>query len=501
MAKQDTLNQLSERIFSSDYLGFNPTSNGTKPPHIANGLFRSCTGETCDTRDVHAWIVSEGRKGAISSEQIIERFQDILENGYREKPENIKDLRFLLGEIFNQDNTTYPSYDFSVMTQSSHWMIKGRVSSEADIGDFLFSILSKKVCGQHSPAIELLQQALAVDTDDITRLVKPIIAFPSESNKRNVKDPAIEIDELTHWNVCKDVIRNGFDQLTKNMKLTGENKNNLLVLRRYVNFSMFATLLYLSQVNAADYATERPPIVIDAGCELESIRKASEQSFTAAKKAVEEYYVNAINTILLKDELFKVNDTDKACHQWIEEVVAIAKKGKEEEPELLRKAIMSYYEGFRAEQDTPRRALARALQLVLYTFQYKSSSPSDFCRVLGVRGGLVGPKGNRAPNKRYLINSFTLETILLSAISCDELSSGIELKELGHRLVEAYNILTGTDPEQEYEILERYNIAQSTPGDLRGDLGINAQQLATTLISLGLGKSYADGVTLIGWRL
>ena len=29
----------------------------------------------------------------------------------------------------------------------------------------------------------------------------------------------------------------------------------------------------------------------------------------------------------------------------------------------------------------------------------------------------------------------------------------------------------------------------------------NAQKIANTYISLGLGKRYADGVTLIGWRL
>ena len=235
MARQDTFDQLSEILFSAVYLGFNPTSNGTKPPHIANGLFRYCTGETCDTHDIHTWIVSEGRKGAVTSEQIIEEYQDILENGYRERPENTKDLRFLLGEIFNQDNTTYPSYDFSVMTQSSHWMIKGRVSSEANIGDFLFSILSKEEDGQHSPAIEALQQALAVDTDDISRLVKPIIAFPSENSKRTKRDTELDNDLIAPWNSCKAVIRNGFDQLTRNMKLTGENKNNLLALRRYVN--------------------------------------------------------------------------------------------------------------------------------------------------------------------------------------------------------------------------------------------------------------------------
>lgn len=146
-------------------------------------------------------------------------------------------------------------------------------------------------------------------------------------------------------------------------------------------------------------------------------------------------------------------------------------------------------------------ALSRALQIVLYTCEYKSSSPSDFCRVLGIRSGLIGPKGNRAKVKRYLINSFTLETITLSALSPEELREGIELKELSGKLIQKYNIVIGADSEFEYGLLEQYNIAQSTPGDLRGDLSINAQKLADTYISLGIGKKYADGVTLIGWRL
>ena len=68
-------------------------------------------------------------------------------------------------------------------------------------------------------------------------------------------------------------------------------------------------------------------------------------------------------------------------------------------------------------------------------------------------------------------------------------------------MIEAYNMIIGADAETEYSILERYNIAQSTPGDLRGDLNLNAQKLANTYISLGFGKRYADGVTIIGWRL
>ena len=104
MAK-GTLKDIGEKV-CKEWLGFLPTSNGTKPPHIANGLFRSATGETCKTQDVHEWIICEGKKDALTSEEIIQRYHEILERGEFEKPSNIKDLRFLLNEIFNQDNTT-----------------------------------------------------------------------------------------------------------------------------------------------------------------------------------------------------------------------------------------------------------------------------------------------------------------------------------------------------------------------------------------------------------
>ena len=488
----DTLKRIGEVVCKD--LGFAPTSNATKPPHIANGLFRACLGETCRTTDVHEWLICEGKKDAVPSDKIIASYYQILERGQLEKASNIKDLRFLLNEIFNQDNTTYPAYDFSVTTISSHWLVKKRVSAEAGIGDFIFEILSKKIDGKRSPAIELLTNALANDTDDMTKFVKPIIAYPSEKEKREVSKVEYPEDRDIKWDPCKDSIRRGFDQLSNNLVFVEENKNSLLVLRRMVNYAVFASLLYLIHGNAAVFGGSRVPIVIDAGGDVDSIKKASEQSFTAAKKSVEDYYVNAIYKVI--DEEI-AQDNEKACKIWIKEMVFTSL----DKEEGAKSAITSYFNSFIAEGDAPKLALAKAVQIALYTFEYKNNSPSDFCRVLGVRAGLVGPKGNRAKIKRYLVNSFTLETITLSAVSKDDLEDGIELKDLSDKLVNDYCILIGADSDAEYSILEKANIAQSTPGDLRGDLSLNAQQLANTYISLGLGKRYADGVTLIGWRL
>ena len=489
----DTLKRIGD-IICKDYLGFNPTSNSTKPPHIANGLFRACTGETCDTRDVHEWVISEGRKNSIPSEAIIENYSDILEKGEHEKSVNIKQLRYFLGEIFNQDNTVYPDYSFSVMSISSHWMVKGRLKSEAYIGDFIFELLAKIIDGKRSPAIALLQKALSNDTDDLTKLIKPIIAFPSEKEKRSISGVCYPDDSSIKWDSCKNSLRLGFDQLANNIIEIGESRNSLLVLRRIINYSLFATFIYLTQGNAAVYGGSNPPILLDSGADLESIKKASEQSYTLAKKTVEDYFINSINNVL-KEEI--AIDTSSACQQWIDSMI-FSTSSREE---LIKNAVKGYYNSFLDEESSARMALSKALQISLYTFEYKNNSPSAFCRVLGVRSGLVGPKGNRANIKRYLINSFTLETITLSVLSKDDLLDGIELKELSEKLFDTYKVMIGSDAEAEYTILEDCNIAQATPGNLRGDLSVNAQYIANTYISLGLGKRYADGVTLIGWRL
>ncbi len=500
MAVKDTLDRLSSEIIN-DHLIFDPTSDSTKPPHIANGLFRVCAGETCDTSEIHEWVLSERRlnpkneKKITSSAEIVEKYQDILQEGNLEKPENIKRFRLLLEEVFNQDNTVYPSLEFSVMTISSHWLIRNRVNPEAHIGDFIYGILSKEIDGKQSPAIELIRDALKNDTDDLTRLISPIIAFPSKDVKRNIFEVDAFSEDEIKWDAYKARLREGFDRLAINIKAKGEAKNSLLVLRRIICFVGFATFAYLTHANCAIYNGINPPIVIDAGGDLESIKKASEQSYTLAKKSVEDYFVNTIYKIL-KLEIAD-SSTTEACIKWIDEMV-VSDSAKESD---IKTAVTSYFNSFIDEKDDPLLALSRALQIVLYTFRYKNNSPSDYCRVLGTRCGLVGPRGNRANVKRYLVNSFTLETITLSILSEDDLRYGIDLKELSEKAVLAYNILLGSSADEEYEILEKHNIAQSTPGDLRGDLSLNAQRLADTYISLGLAKRYADGVTLIGWRL
>ncbi len=494
MPKKDTVKSLGDRV-CSDYLGFTPTSNSTKPPHIANGLFREVSGIECNYEDVHEWMsVTERKKNnPVSCEDIIEKYKDILWRGDKEDAANIKQFRFLLDDIFNPDHTVYPDYSFSVPNISSQWLVKGSMKSEAKIGSFIFDILAKKINGEKSPAIELIQKALSTDTDDLTKIIKPIIVFPSEDAKIEKKEPDYPPDEDIKWDECKATIRRGFDNLTQNMIVLGENKNSLLVLERMVNFSCFAAFYYLINVNAVQHSGTASPILIDAGKDVESIKKASEHCYSFAKTAVEDYYIASIDAILETEVL---HNNKSACEAWIQQMI-FATEPREKE---ITEALNSYFESFCEDGDNAIHALAHALQIILYTFDYKNNSPSEFCRVLGVRDGLIGPRGNAAKVKRYLVNSFTLETITYSILSTDDIDDGIEFKDFSRKATEAYNILLGADVDAEYSILENANIAQRTPGDLRGDMALNAQRIADLYISLGMGHRYADGVTMIGGR-
>ena len=98
------------------------------------------------------------------------------------------------------------------------------------------------------------------------------------------------------------------------------------------------------------------------GAQPESIKKASEQSYTLAKKSVEDYFVNTIYKIL-KLEIAD-SSTTEACIKWIDEMV-VSDSAKESD---IKTAVTSYFNSFIDEKDDPLLALSRALQIVLYTF-------------------------------------------------------------------------------------------------------------------------------------
>jgi hypothetical protein len=487
----DTLTELGKAL--CDELGFLPTSNSTKPLYIANGLFRESTGKTCELRDVHEWVVSERRAKAMPSKELLEKYSTVFHNSENERAEVLQEVRFYLERVFNPDSTVYPNYDNSVMNISSKWLIHSYTPAEASIGDFLYQILSKPLDNKPSPAIELLQEALSEQDDDITRLIKPIIVRKTET-ERIKQVPLKEVTVLL--NESKQIIRTGFDRLVNNSRLLGQAADSLLMLRRLVCFASFAVFFYLEDINCTEFGAPKIPLLLDAGLGLGAIESASSGSFLACKKAVEAYTINFLERYLSGLDGKYISDITKkqAIVTYIQNASLSAKKT---EPEEIRSVILQHFNSYCDKGDTPIHAIARALQFALYTYTYPNTTPSDFCNVIGKRGGLVGPSGSAAKQVRFLIHRFALENLVLASIEPEQLRSGLELRELGDCLRRDYSVIIGTDTDLDYSLLAEARIAQDTPENLRSELSQNAQGIANMLISLGLAKSYADGVTII----
>lgn len=495
--KRDTLDELGKELCDSLY--FNPTSNSTKPLYVANSLFRACTGIECNVEDLHEWVVSERRSKAKSSQDIAGEYADILYNSGSESTDEIKEIRFFLEKLYNPDSTVWPSYRNSVLNIPSKWFIRSYVPAEAGIGKFLFNILNTPIDGKISPAIAIIEQALMDDDDDLSRTVKPLIIRKPEEERivRSERDAeAIALDET------KMVIRAGFDRLAENCNACSKTQgaNSLLVLRRMVSYAMFAVFFYLEDVNRTKYGGSSIPLLLDADGERGAIERASEACFIACKKAVEAYTVSFIYEWLKKSNLITDIFSERACKEYIAHGFALKDYAKGTGEELREIILQHISSGCRAGEE-PLLATAKALQFAIYTYTFPNTTPSDFCNVLGVKAGFVGPSGNAAKYKRLLINSFLLETLVLSAMDTDSLNNGIELRELGDALRTSYNILIGTDTDMDFGILDAYGIADVTPENLRGELANNARDIADILISMGLAKRYADGVTIIGWGL
>lgn len=494
--KRDTLDELGKELCAS--LHFNPTSNSTKPLYVANSLFRACTGIECNVEDLHEWVVSERRSKAKSSQAIAAEYADALYNSGSEITEEIKEIRFFLEKLYNPDSTVYPSYRNSVLNIPSKWFIRSYVPAEAGIGEFLFNILNAPIDGKVSPAIAVIEQALMDDDDDLSRTVKPLIVRKPEEERivRSERDTeAIPLDKT------EMVIRAGFDRLAENCNAYSKTQgaNSLLVLRRMVSYAMFAVFFYLEDVNRTKYGGSSIPLLLDADGERGAIERASEACFIACKKAVEAYTISFIYSWLRDNNQIADISSESACKEYISCVTL--KDYKKESEEEVREIILQHISsGCRAGEE-PLLATAKALQFAIYTYTFPNTTPSDFCNVLGVKAGFVGPSGNAAKYKRLLINSFLLETLVLSAVDTDSLNNGIELRELGDALRSSYNILIGTDTDMDFGILDAYGIADVTPENLRGELANNARDIADMLISMGLAKRYADGVTIIGWGL
>ncbi|WP_066400348.1 hypothetical protein [Neobacillus mesonae] len=471
-----------------EHIGYEPISNQIKPVHIANGLFRHVIGEEYNIKSLNEWSkrFSQGKE-VNSADKIKDEYLDILDEDVT--LEELNELRYFIELIFNADNAATPSLKFSTLTIASKTQVTKAVQNEFGIPKFLYKILSAKVNGEVSPCLSIIKQHLNNEDDEISRLAQPLVSIDSSLNKEvsfEENDNKLTGIELR--------IRNAYDTIALN---DNGNGNKLIFLERIVLFSCFAVIIHLSSrvldISGKYKKEDRIPLLFDADGTLETIKFASQETLLFSRLGLEEYFEKTLELILKEEQYHKL--TLEEILEKIEETpLADSSKKKnltseDEKRDDYKKLFLGFYE----QSEDAFDSFIKATRFLIFSNVY-STDPSVFISALGGKIGLLAPRAGGRGRKRFSPDPIILEIIILSILKKGE---KLQLSEFGKRLWEQYGIIIGANPEEDLKQLDRWNLSQNTPGDLAGGLTINAEKIADIYISMGYGRRYADGVTML----
>lgn len=479
-------------------LGYSPTSGSIKPVHVANGLCRAALGEYYDpeylNRALNRWA-NRGAEERHSTEDLVndaaDRLGDLALTAHRNR---LNELRELLRGVLGADGAVFDRNENCSYTLT-HRAHVTRDHNDRGTGTFLYHLLAADLGQGESPALSLIRELLSDASDEISILSLPLIADESPIS--------FSVDEDTHPEALKTKaggdgvrtfrspiareLRIGFDTLATYEHAQGSKLHSLRRLVSFCALSLFIHIVNrsLDYEDGRSFRVRRPPVLLDiVQGGWSGIGIASHATYNLACKSIERMVGHGVRTALTSDH------GERWTTRQVEEFISeIELRGNVKVQERKRKHFL---EVFRSYANGTSVAEAFALAAVDALLEDMNGTPFDFARALGVRGGLLAPRGQRAVKKRYAPSPELLEVLLASTTRPGE---ELELEELAERWWDRYGVLTGARQGDASE-LARWSILDAT----KEDLVANADALRSTLIDIGYARRYADGVTIIRLR-
>lgn len=475
-------------------LGYAPNSSSIKPVHIANGLSRAALGEYCDptvlNRALNRWVKAQERH---STEDLVDDAADRLgEFASVKNRQQLNELRQLLRGVMDADGAVYDKNENCsyTLTHRSHVT---RDHNDRGAGDFLFRVLATDLGDGPSPALALLRDLLSDDSDEISVMVAPLTggeeartydggdAEPPDSLKTRTTGDG----RRAFKSAIVREIRKGFDTLATFERSRGSKLHSL---RRIVSFSTVSLFLHvinrsLDYEDGRTFQARRPPLLLDfVQGGWSPVAVASHATYNLACKSVERMIAHGLRAA------FDAEHGDRWTTRQVEAFIdAVELRGPERARERKRRHFLEVFKSYGSGGHTVSDAFNLAVVDVM--LEELSGTPLDYVRALGVRGGLLAPRGQRAVKKRYAPSPELVEVLLAATLGPDE---EVQLEQLADRWSERYGILTGARAGDAKE-LTRFSILDAT----KENLAANGEALRSALVDIGYARRYADGVTII----
>lgn len=477
-------------------LGYRATSSSTKPVHVANGLFRATLGMAYDprllNRVVNRWARRRTEERHTSDAILADAPAPFGVFADTPRRHLLDGLRDLLRDVLNADGAVYDKNENCSYTLTSQHLVTPD-HNDRGTGLFLYTLLATDLGGGPSPALEVLARLLADDSDEIAVMTLPLLddteGHPAHRSYDEVPASlAIVRDRRSGLRFASPVtghLRDGFDALGRFLASDGGKLQNL---RRIVTFATLALYLHLVGSAARDEQDDtpegarRPPLLLDLVQEgWTPVGAASYATYLLAAKSVDHLTERGIATALTLVH-------SRWTQQRVDDFVAdLTLSGRARDQERKRRNVLDACRSYAAGGATILDALVLALADLAH--EELTATPFDFARAIGVRSGLLAPRGNRAVKKRYAPSAEVIEVLLASVLGAGE---EVDLATLAARWWDRYRILVGARSSDAAE-LAAFSITDASAEDL----GRNADALRDLLLALGYARSYADGVTVI----
>jgi hypothetical protein len=472
MKTGELLNQAYKRELGYSCLGVK-----IKPVHVANGLFRAVAGgATSSTRLLNRTVcrynlISQAEINPTSRliEEYPDAWGDLSRSHHREELDR---LRALLRGVVGADGAVFPTETLTSYTLS-HTSHITTDPSDGGVGAFLASL--PKASDDGDDFIAVVREFLDADHDEVTTLLVPL-AGAAASERRSRRGPSLlepTEDRRTSESPLLGWAARGLERVARWEQLHAAKAG---ALQRVVTFGCVTILLHMAHRASELGLGSRPPLLLCYVSGHAALQSASNQTYRLALRSVDRLAAEGVAAALV-DQFDLSQSADRRA--LIQERLEF--KGRRNRSAALEELV--------ADLDAPSKdQFVRALADVLLE-DNDGNTAADYWRSLGVRVGLLVPRGSRGLAKRIEPSPQVLTVLMTSLLEPDDRIPYTDFLAL---MAEKTGFFVG-GLHSDVTLLRDGSVFEATEADLAD----NSNAFKRHLIDAGFAREYADGVTIV----
>lgn len=475
------------RRINARWIGYDP--DRMKTVHIANGLYLQVLGKQYPTETINRLAVLVSKKKSTQSRRphTTDSLLEDLPNVQTIDQVTFNWFRQHVRELLNADSAVF---DHHVSAGCAYSAANARLvtndrHNDGWSGNFVGFFLAHDYGDGPSIVLEKVREALCDETDPLSIMALPFLDEPEAADSFY---EAYNGEGETHFeNLLSDLpeemisLRHAMDTFAQYYPayLSKERFTRLLVI-----LSSIVLLRHIVTLARMRLGINRMPFLVDTLQKTSTrMRLASQLTYVRCVVNLTELYVDLVKEHIVnmaKDRNSTQTPTPRMVRDACDELI------KELEEDLFKKVAPAI------DSDIPDDEMLGvvARHVATQMLDQKEEFARGFLRDVGIRCGVLMPRGNAQQTKHFSLQPDTLEALVLACVGPNNLP--LTMGEFAEVLWERFGILVG-GRQEDMETLAGVAIREVN----QDDLDLNYAAFTRMMVSLGLARQHSDGLVLV----